>query len=35
MSDDEAAKKFIDAHPQLVAKWLAGTGRGERGVVTC
>ena len=26
MSDDEAAKKFIDAHPQLVAKWLAGTG---------
>ena len=26
MSDDEAAKKFIDAHPELVAKWLAGTG---------
>jgi hypothetical protein len=26
MIDDEAAKKFIDAHPQLVAKWLAGTG---------
>jgi glycine betaine/proline transport system substrate-binding protein len=26
MTDDEAAKKFIDAHPQLVAKWLAGTG---------
>jgi hypothetical protein len=22
----EAAKKFIDAHPELVAKWLAGTG---------
>jgi glycine betaine/proline transport system substrate-binding protein len=29
MSDDEAAKKFIDAHPQLVAKWLAGTGAGS------
>jgi glycine betaine/proline transport system substrate-binding protein len=26
MSDDEAAKKFIDTHPQLVAKWLAGAG---------
>src|SRR3981189_692513 len=26
VSDDEAAKKFIDAHPQLVANWLAGTG---------
>jgi glycine betaine/proline transport system substrate-binding protein len=26
MSDDDAAKKFIDAHPDLVAQWLAGTG---------
>ena len=26
MTDEEAAKKFIDAHPELVAKWLAGTG---------
>lgn len=26
LSDDDAAKKFIDANPQLVAKWLAGTG---------
>ncbi|MBU3067290.1 ABC transporter substrate-binding protein [Nocardia sp. NEAU-G5] len=26
MSDDDAAKKFIDGHPDLVAQWLAGTG---------
>jgi glycine betaine/proline transport system substrate-binding protein len=26
LSDDDAAKKFIDAHPALVAQWLAGTG---------
>ncbi|BBY22200.1 ABC transporter substrate-binding protein [Mycobacterium stomatepiae] len=26
MSDYQAAKKFVDAHPQQVAAWLAGTG---------
>jgi glycine betaine/proline transport system substrate-binding protein len=26
LSDDEAAKKFVDAHPDLVAQWLAGSG---------
>lgn len=26
MSDDDAAKKFFDANPDLVQKWLAGTG---------
>ncbi|MEG8181688.1 ABC transporter substrate-binding protein [Nocardia terpenica] len=26
LSDDDAAKKFLDAHPELVAQWLAGTG---------
>jgi glycine betaine/proline transport system substrate-binding protein len=26
MSDDDAAKKFIDAHPDMVAQWLTGTG---------
>jgi glycine betaine/proline transport system substrate-binding protein len=26
LTDDEAAKKFVDAHPDLVAKWLQGTG---------
>ena len=26
LTDDEAAKKFIDANPALVAKWLQGTG---------
>lgn len=26
LSDDDAAKKFIDAHPDLVAQWLNGTG---------
>jgi hypothetical protein len=33
LSDDETAKKFIDAHPELVAKWLAGTGAGNAGVI--
>ncbi|HET6503194.1 MAG TPA: ABC transporter substrate-binding protein [Amycolatopsis sp.] len=27
LSDDAAAKKFLDAHPELVSKWLAGTGK--------
>jgi len=27
LSDDDAAKKFLDAHPDLVTKWLAGTGK--------
>lgn len=26
LSDDDAAKKFIAAHPDLVAQWLSGTG---------
>ena len=26
MTADEAAKKFVDANPALVAKWLQGTG---------
>jgi glycine betaine/proline transport system substrate-binding protein len=26
LSDDDAAKKFLDANPDLVTKWLAGTG---------
>lgn len=26
MSDDAAAKKFLDAHPDLVKSWLKGTG---------
>jgi glycine betaine/proline transport system substrate-binding protein len=26
LTDDEAAKKFVDANPALVAKWLQGTG---------
>jgi hypothetical protein len=30
MSDAEAGKNFIDAHPQLVAKWLAGTAPDPR-----
>jgi glycine betaine/proline transport system substrate-binding protein len=27
LSDDDAAKKFLDAHPDLVTAWLAGTGK--------
>ncbi|MGH3629486.1 MAG: ABC transporter substrate-binding protein [Sciscionella sp.] len=27
MSDKDAAKKFLDAHPKLVKAWLAGTGK--------
>ena len=26
LSDDDAAKKFLDANPDLVTTWLAGTG---------
>jgi glycine betaine/proline transport system substrate-binding protein len=27
LSDDDAAKKFLDAHADLVTQWLAGTGK--------
>ena len=27
LSDDDAAKKFFDAHPDLMTAWLAGTGK--------
>ena len=26
LSDDDAAKKWVDANPDLVTQWLAGTG---------